>query len=161
MNGQLMASIADMQWVLDDVPNSDAEVTITTSSTGAHNLRLAAGWKEHDFSWRGSMWSMPPQFNVWTPALDRDKQQQLGIPVEESPLEVRWINVNEAGGRAARDSGLQEGDIIVALDGQRLSALTPPQFGMQIRLRYRPGDELPLTVLRDGQERELRIKLAP
>jgi hypothetical protein len=48
----------------------------------------------------------------------------------------------------------------VALDGQRLTGLTPPQFEMQIKLRFKPGDELPLTILRDGREQVVRIKLA-
>lgn len=158
LNGQLIASIADMQWVLDDLPNTDTEVTVTTAA-GEQTLELAAGWKEHDFSWRGSMWSMPPRFNVWTPTLDPAKQKELGIPAEESPLEVRWINVNEPGGKAARDSGLREGDIIVAVDGSRLTGMTPPQFVMFLKLNYQPGEKLPLTVLRNGREIALQIDL--
>jgi hypothetical protein len=160
MNGQVIASIADMQWVLDDIPNSDGEVRVTTSRTGKHAVRVAAGWKEHDFSWRGSMWSMPPELNVWTPTLSDERRTQLNIPDDQTPLEVRWINLEQPGGRSARDSGLREGDVIVALDGQRLTGLNPSQFAMQIKLRYRPGDELPLTVLRDGRELDLRIRLA-
>jgi predicted metalloprotease with PDZ domain len=159
MNGQAIVSIADMQWVLDDVPNADAEIHLMTSLTGDHTVRVAAGWKEHDFSWRGSMWTMPPELNVWTPVLKDDKKTQLGIPDDQSPLEVRWINLERDGGRAAHDSGLREGDVIVALNGERLKGLTPPQFAMQIKLRYQPGDELPLTVLRDGREQDLRIRL--
>ena len=158
LNGQLIASIADMQWVLDDLPNTDAELTVTTAA-GEQTLELAAGWKEHDFSWRGSMWSMPPRSNVWTPTLTPEKQKELGIPAEESPLEVRWINVNEPGGRAARDSGLREGDVIVAVAGDRLSGLTPPQFNMFLKLNYQPGDKLPLTILRNGREVALQVDL--
>jgi S1-C subfamily serine protease len=102
---------------------------------------------------------MPPDLNVWMPNLSDDKQTQLGIPADQSPLEVRWINLEKAGGRSAHDSGLREGDVIVALDGQRLTGLTHPQFAMQIKLRYQPGDEVPLTVLRDGRELDLRIRL--
>ena len=159
MNGQAIASIADMQWVLDDLPNTDAQVHVVTSESGEHTLQLTAGWKEHDFSWRGSMWSMPPRFNVWTPALTPEKQKELGIPADETPFEVRWINVNEPGGRAARDSGLREGDVIVAVGDERLSGMTPPQFSMYLKLHYTPGDKLPLTVLREGKELELKIDL--
>lgn len=159
MNGQAIASIADMQWVLDDLPNADTELKVTTSDSGEHTLTLAAGWKEHDFSWRGSMWSMPPKFNVWTPALTPEKQKELGIPADQTPFEVRWINVDEPGGRAAKDSGLREGDVIVAVGGERLSGMTPPQFSMYLKLHYSPGDKLPLTVLRGGREMELKIDL--
>jgi hypothetical protein len=159
INGQAIVSIADMQWVLDDLPNTDTEVNVTVSDSGEHTLQLAAGWKEHDFSWRGSMWSMPPKFNVWMPELDDGRQKELGIPADETPFEVRWINVDEPGGRAARDSGLREGDIIVEVDGQRLSGMNSPQFAMYIKLHYQPGEKLPLTVLRDGREVALKIDL--
>lgn len=159
MNGQAITSIADMQWVLDDLPNAESEVRMTTSESGAHAVSLAPGWKEHDFSWRGSLWSMPPEVNVWMPTLDADQQQQLGIPADRSPLDVRWINLQQPGGRAAHEGGLREGDVIVALDGEPLVAMTHARFAMQIKLRYRPGDELPLTVLRDGREQSIRIKL--
>jgi S1-C subfamily serine protease len=37
--------------------------------------------------------------------------------------------------------------------------MTTQQFNMHIKLNYKVGDELPLTVLRDGKKRDVRVKL--
>ncbi len=35
-----------------------------------------------------------------------------------------------------------------------------PHFVMHVKLNYKPGDELPLTVIgKDGERREVRVKL--
>lgn len=72
---------------------------------------------------------------------------------------MRWINVQTAGGRAARDGGLREGDVIVELAGEPVKT-THQRFNMHIKLNYKVGDELPLTVLRGGKRRSVRIRLA-
>jgi hypothetical protein len=160
VNGQAIASIADMQWVLDDVPNDAARITVTTNKAGEHAVAVARGWKVTDFSWRGSLWSLPPKLNVWMPELAADKRRQLDLPADQTPLEVRWINRGEPAGRAAFDSGLREGDIVVALAGRPLKEMNTQKFNMHVKLNYKVGDELPLTVLRNGEKRELNIKLS-
>ena len=59
MNGQVIASIADMQWVLHHLPSKNATVTVTGSQSGEKTVRLSPTWKNHDYTWRGSMWSIP------------------------------------------------------------------------------------------------------
>lgn len=59
-------------------------------------------------------------------------------------------------GTAAAAAGLQEGDIIVALDGARLDAETSLR---QLLLRHQPGDTVSLTLLRDGEEQEVMVTL--
>ena len=53
---------------------------------------------------------------------------------------------------------IRETDIIVAIAGQPLS-MTTKQFKMHIKLHYKVGEVLPLTVLRNGQREELKIRL--
>jgi serine protease Do len=159
MNGQAITSIADMQWVLHHVPYSGGELTVTGSDTGQHTVSVAEGWKKSDFSWRGSMWSISPRLRFWMPPLDDEKRRDLKLAEDAGALEVRWINHDEPGGRAALDSGLREGDIIIAVNGEPLKPMTPQQFNMYVKLNYKVGDELPLTVLREGREREVRVNL--
>ncbi len=160
MNGQRITSIADMQWVLHHIPNAAAEVVVEGSKSGTQTLSLRAGWKKYDISWRGSMWSLSPRFSVWTPILSADERDQLGIPKSDTAFQVKFINQNIAGGKNAYEAGLREGDVIVAVAGQPLQ-MTPQQFNTQIKLKYKIGDELPLTVLRKNKTREeLKIKLA-
>ncbi|MGQ9925686.1 MAG: S1C family serine protease [Chloroflexaceae bacterium] len=59
-------------------------------------------------------------------------------------------------GSAAARAGLREGDIIVAVDNIRLDYNTSLR---QLLLRYKPGDTVTLTVLRDGQERTIQVTL--
>ncbi len=63
----------------------------------------------------------------------------------------------------AAKAGLQDGDIIVALDGKTLPRLKPDHivpdyFGQEI-LRHRPGQELALSVLRGTEHKDIKIVL--
>jgi hypothetical protein len=160
VNGQAITSIADMQWVLNGVPNEQARVAVRTSKTGEHTVALARGWKVTDFSWRGSLWDLPPKLNVWMPELPAERRRELKLPEDQSPLEVRWINRQKPAGQAAYESGLREGDVVIALAGKPLEGMTAQKFNMHVKLNYKVGDELPLTILRNGERREVRVKLA-
>ena len=158
MNGQRITSIADMQWVLHNLPLGDAQVEIETSRSGKHTVAMKSGWKKHDFSWRGSMWNAPPRFQVWTPVLSNEAREKLNLPVTDTPLEVRWINKQGKGGQQAFNDGLREKDLIVAIAGQP-ARLNTKEFNMHIKLNYKVGEQLPLTILRNGERHELKIKL--
>jgi 2-alkenal reductase len=57
---------------------------------------------------------------------------------------------------AAAKAGLREGDIIVAVNDQRLDGNVSLR---QLLLQYRPGDTVELTILRDGQEQKVSVTL--
>lgn len=158
MNGQRIASIADMQWVLHNLPNGDVQVEVETSKTGRHTVPLKAGWKANDFSWRGSMWNAPPRIQVWLPELNEETKVKHGLSRGDTALEARWINREGKGGQQAYSDGLREKDIVIALAGRPLPATTR-QFHRHIKLNYKVGDVLPLTILRDGRREELKVKL--
>jgi hypothetical protein len=159
MNGQRITSIADMQWVLHNLPAGDASVEVEVDSGAKRTVRLPGGWKEHDISWRGSIWSVSPRLSIWAPTLTADRQQALGIGESETAFLVRWINRAAPGGRSAYECGLRENDVIVALEGHPLPEMTPAQFNLHIKLNYKVGDELPVTIVRDGKRRDVRIRL--
>jgi len=158
MNGQPMTSIADMQWVLHHLPNDQTTVQVTGSKSGTHTVALQPGWKKSDISWRGSMWSVAPKLRVWMPQLDDAQREEHNIPAGQGALLVKWINNGKPGGQAARAAGLRQGDIVIACDGQPVEP-DNNRFNMRIKLNYEVGDELPLTVLRDGEKREIVVKL--
>lgn len=159
MNGQAIASVADMQWVLNALTNGDETVAVRTSKTGGHTLKLPAGWKRTDISWRGSMWSLPPKLPIWL-VPENVEEASPREPEEERPFLVKWINTAQPGGRAARDAGLREGDLVVALAGRPLKFDDSRSFVMHVKLNYKVGEELPLTVQgKDGKRREVRVKL--
>lgn len=76
---------------------------------------------------------------------------------EKGLKEVRGVYVaglNEGG--AARQAGLEEGDIITKVGS--ISVNTVPQLQEQIG-HYRPGDKVVVTALRDGNERQFSVTL--
>ena len=58
-----------------------------------------------------------------------------------------------AGGRRVPTGG----DVILAVDGTRVRG--PGQFGSYLALQTSPGDTVTLTVLRDGEERDVEVTL--
>ena len=158
-NGQALASIADLQWVLHRLADDGAMLDVRGSRSGGRKLRLERGWKRTDISWRGSIWSLSPRLRVWAPEVEENDRRKLGIADDRGAFQVRWINTSQPGGRAARDAGLRDGDVITELAGKPIERITTPQLNVRIKLAYDKGDELPLTVLRDGKEREVRIRL--
>ena len=62
----------------------------------------------------------------------------------------------EAGLRAGAPALGQDGDVIVAIEGR---AVTEPDDVAQAIEGKRPGDRVSVTVLRDGDEREITVTL--
>jgi serine protease Do len=158
MNGQRIASIADMQWVLHHLPGKATQVEVEGSRSGKKILRLQDGWRVHDFSWRGSMWNAPPRLAVWLPELTGEALTNLGLPQGDGALETRWINQESEGGRQALRDGLREKDVVIGVNGQPVR-MNSRQFNAYLKLNYKVGDELPLTILRQGQRLELKLRL--
>lgn len=160
MQGQAITSIADMQWALHHIPNEKSTVIIEGSRTGRKSVSLHKGWKEYDISWRGSMWSVSPKMRVWMPILAVAQRKKLGIDEQHTALQVKWINRGSKGGQSAIQSGLRQGDIVVALEGRPLKeGMDPKKFNTYIKLNYKIGQQLPLSVLRNGKKMNLQIKL--
>ena len=80
------------------------------------------------------------------------------LPVEDGALVVAGANGSPAvtPGSPAEAAGLQEGDIITALGGR---AVESEHDLVVLLLPYRPGNEVTLTVLRNGEELEIPVTL--
>lgn len=90
--------------------------------------------------------------------IDGDIAAELNLPVQSGAL-IQSMRPDQPAvqpGTAAEQAGLREGDIITALDGQALDGNTSLR---QLLLQRRPGDEVSLSFLRDGQEREVTVTL--
>lgn len=157
-NGQVITSIADLQWVLHHLPAVDAGLTLTLADGAQRRLQLPAGWKKTDISWRGSMWSIAPRLNIWMPEARPEKLRGIKLGEGEQAYEIRWINRGEAGGRHAYASGLREGDVVVAIDGKPIQ-MSPVAWQAWLKLNRKPGDILEMVVVRDGQRIPIKLKL--
>ena len=80
-----------------------------------------------------------------------DVQQYYGL----NSLEGVYI-VEVVPGSAAEKGGVQSGDVVTAVDGLQVNSSSELQEKIA---RKNPGDEVTLTVLRDGKRQNLRVKL--
>jgi len=89
--------------------------------------------------------------------LDIDGGAIVQSVVEDSPADKAGI---QAGDTEITIDGLPigaGGDIIVAVDGERIDSMSDVIAAVDSK---EPGDVLELTVLRDGEEKDIRVKLA-
>ena len=96
----------------------------------------------------------------------RVRRPRLGVRVSDVTAvdaeayrmdEVRGAEINtvEDGG-PAEEAGLQIGDVVVAVNGETIEDATDLTTTLA---GFRPGDEVTLTVLRDGERREIEAEL--
>lgn len=85
----------------------------------------------------------------------QDGESYLGIIYTEHPLGVRIVNIYPDS--PAQVGGLEGGDIIVAINDTPIRG----KFGLGSMIReMTPGDEITVTVLRDGSYRKtLKMKV--
>jgi len=90
--------------------------------------------------------------------IDGEVAAQYNLPVQNGAFISAGLNGQSAvlPDTAAAKAGLREGDIITAVNGQRLDANTSLR---QLLLQYRPGDTVELTILRDGKEQNVKVTL--
>jgi S1-C subfamily serine protease len=160
---QPITSIADIQWPLNNLPNEDATFDLTVVRNGesmAKTVSLTKGWKKTDIGWRGSRWSLRPEPGFWAPALTDKDIKALGglVPAGAKPIRVQYMNGGKPQPNANIKAGLKVGDVIVALDGKPLT-MTPQEFQMHVRMNYKKGDTLPVTVVRNGKTMAFELPL--
>jgi S1-C subfamily serine protease len=102
-----------------------------------------------------------PWIGIRYVAITKSIAAQSGLPVEQGA----WVTAQDAQGRQidpivpdspAADAGLQDGDIIVAVDGAEIGSDSPLD---DILTQYAPGRTVALLVLRDGQRITLTLTL--
>lgn len=83
--------------------------------------------------------------------LDSETSQEIGLPNAEGVLVNR---ITKAG--AASDAGLEEGDVIIGLNGTRVRSTSELQEYVG---RFRPGDQVALEYWRGGKKNRIALIL--
>ena len=156
LNGQPLLSMADVQWVLDRTPATGGTVKADVRRGGKAvevTLTLAAGWRRADnISWRSSSWGL--------------RRMALGGLLLEDPdgrehdaMALKVKHVGQYGPHAtAKNAGFQVGDVIVSYDGRTDLHRETDVLAYGVTAR-RPGDKVPVTVVRGGKKVELTLPL--
>jgi len=103
-----------------------------------------------------------PWIGIYYEVIDRQLAEEEGLPVRAGAL-IRsrdaQTGVSQSGiitGGPAEKAGLMDGDIITAVDGQRISTSTPLDA---ILTQFAPGKTVTLDVLRDGKPITVEVTL--
>jgi serine protease Do len=162
LENQPLLSIADIQWVLHntgDTANLAAEV-LRNGNPQVLQLQLTKGWRQlSDISWRATSWELRRMATGGLlleelPAAEREQAK-----LSNGELALRVKHVGQYGPHAAaKQAGFQKGDILVALNGD-IHRITESQLLAEMINKHRPGEKIPVTVLRDGKKVELKLPI--
>ena len=98
-----------------------------------------------------------PWIGIYYTSLTPAIAEEAGVDVENGAL-VGTTDGSDAvfPGSPAEAAGLRSGDVIVAIDGHEVTAESDVSM---LILPYSPGETITLSVLRDGQTREIEVTL--
>lgn len=108
-----------------------------------------------------------PYLGIWYWNINSDLQKQMDLPIDHGAWITRW-NRDQYGhwykmekspivaGSAADKAGLKENDIILELNGEKI---TPKNSLANIIMKYKPGDKVTLKILRKGKEKTITVTL--
>lgn len=162
LNGQPLISIADVQWVLHNIPASGGKLLaiVEREKTGAVVLDLPAGWRQAgDISWRASTWGLRRKalggfFAVDLPDEDRAKWK---LPADKLSLFIQHVG-QFAPHDVANKAGVKKGDILVGFD-DRTDFKRESELIAHVLMKKNPGDALKLDLLRDGKPLTVKLTL--
>lgn len=150
-DGQPLCSVADVQWVLHNVPDKGGTLETTVQRGDERlplELKLAPGWRrEGDWAWRYrvagyAMW-------LWG-----------GVTLKDSPEGVRvaqpapWWFKRE--NKQAKRT-LKVGDVLQMVDGRE--GWTRSTYLAYLMREKKPGSTVKLVVLRDGKPTKVSFKV--
>jgi hypothetical protein len=160
LEGQPMLSIADVQWVLQNV---DGPAKINAQILrGRKQIKLAfdlaADWRwQTDISWRTTTWDLRRMASGGMVLQDATAEERRAAKLPEDGLALRVNHVGEYGDHAvAKRAGFKKDDILVSVDGRtgRLAESELFRYLLQSKI---PGEKVPVTVLRDGERMNLEV----
>jgi len=99
-----------------------------------------------------------PFLGVCSTSINQQVQQDLNLPVSDGALIKSGTGCSAAisPGSPAEKAGLKEGDIILEINGEKITASNP--LGNIVQ-KYNPGDKITLKILREGKEQTIEVIL--
>ena len=162
LEGQPLLSIADVQWVLHNASESGQPQAVVLRG-GKHlslPLTLEPGWRARgNISWRATSWDLRRMTTGGMRLDDLSSEERGRLGLGENVLALRARHVGEYGAHAAaKNAGFRKGDVLVEIDG-KADLLTESQLMTRFANARRPGDRVPVVVLRDGKRLMLELPM--
>ncbi len=161
--GQPLISVADVQWVLHNTDPSGGQIAASIlrgSESIDAVLSLEDGWRRaDDISWRVSSWGLRRMATggLKLAELAADERSRLKIADDHMALKVEHVGQYGAHA-AAKRAGFEKGDVIVQFDGRRDLLRDGDVLAYGVTQR-KPGEEVTVTVLRNGSEKTLQLPM--
>jgi len=153
INGVELADL-DMWEMMQALGESEGRVTLTVLRDGEEiTIELDLSDLPVQFGMGMIPVAPPTQLGVSYLMLDADLAAERDLAVDEGAL-IEEVYANTP----AEEAGLQAGDVVTAVDGDPVDA----QHTLAERLyAYDEGEQVTLTVIRDGEELSLDVTLGP
>lgn len=163
LGGQLLISIADVQWVLHRLPAEEVTVVAEVVRGGKVNkvpLKLNAGWKRAgDLSWRVSSWGLRRMVTGGLLLKEATDAERSAARIAPGAMALRVEHVGEYGEHAAaKNAGFLKGDILTSYDG-RTDLLRDSDLLAYGVNAHKPGETVAVKVLRDGKVLEMSLPI--
>ncbi len=131
--------------VLRDGSEIDVPVTLSARPTSAERTQAAQTTEEQKAS--GNAW-----LGTYVKDITAADAEKIGIPEDTEGALIYQVTKDSP----ADDAALQENDVIVKIDGTAIRNVQ----GLKNELaKYFPGERITLTILRGGEEQEVRLTL--
>jgi hypothetical protein len=162
LSGQPLLSIADVQWVLHNAGDSkslNADV-LRGGKKLSLPLTLEPGWRRRDnISWRATSWDLRRMTTggMRLDNLSPDERRAAGLADDAMALRARHVGQYGAHA-AAKNAGFINGDVLVAVDSET-GPLTESQLMARLVNAHRPGDIVPVVILREGQRMTFKLPM--
>lgn len=163
LNGQPILSIADVQWVLHHADSEGASIPVQVKRDGRtlnETLTLIKGWRQKDdISWRVSAWGLRRMATGGLKLETLPPEQRARIDIPQNSMALLVKHVGQYGPHAtAKRAGFKEGDIIIEFDGQT-DLMTDSELLAYGVSHTKPGERIPVKILRNGRPQVLRLPM--
>jgi len=116
-------------------------------------LELPPGWRRNaDPSWRPTTGVVGPSSGFWGARAKKRQRDQLGLGPDALALRVTYIWAPWA-----RAAGVENGDVIVSVDGYKKD-MTIRQLQAYLQLNRNWGDKISVVVRRNGKQKKLTFQ---
>lgn len=164
LDGQPLLSMADVQWVLHRAPAAGASLKATVQrgeQQAELTLTLPRGWRERDdISWRASTWGLRAMATggMMLEAMGPQERKKARLGEKEMALRVTRQGGGDGPHGAAHRAGFRQADVLVSFDGRTDLLRETDLIAHALRSR-RPGDKVPVSVLRAGKQLDLTLPM--